>query len=485
MDNEINPVDAKKLSEADLSLLLYRSKIEKARSLLSHLTAAKKNEAFYPPQHPIALQSLEALVKILKELLLEEKQISLNMYEDELFYGDLPLTEESLIYSQFIEECSEREIGSIIFLPDVDFKEVKSFVHLLNEEVEKLNESGGINKAMQAENITHIKVSEVKPLVSKEKEKEELTEEEISQLVRKTHLLAINTIHEIMDNVAANQTPNIQKVKNVVRSMVDLITRDRSALLGLTAIKNYDNYTYFHSVNVLILSLALGSSLPLKKVPLSILGISALLHDIGKVKIPLEIIKKPGPLTSEEWKIMERHPLEGAQILSSIPGLNKTAMIVAFEHHIGFDLSGYPKISPKRSLHLYSKIVEIADAYDAMTTRTYYRAPETPDNALSIMFQLSGSVFDPLLLKVFINMMGIYPIGTLVRLNTKEIAVVYRTNPNDILRPKVKLIRDHEGQDLNGKIVDLTEMDEKKQYIYSIERSLDAEAMKIDVTKYV
>jgi putative nucleotidyltransferase with HDIG domain len=479
------PADIKKLSEADLSLLLYRSKIEKARNVLTHLTTAKKNEAFYPPQHPIAIQSLEALYSILKDCALEEKQITINIYEDELFYGELPLTEESLIYSQFIEECDEREIGSIIFLPDLELSEVKAFIHLLNQEPDALARRGGLPKALQEEKITHIKVSEIKPLVKREEEKKEISEEETNRLAKETYGYAINTIHEIMDSIAQNQTPNVQKAKNVVRSMVDLITRDRQALLGLTSIKNYDQYTYYHSVNVLILALALGSNLPLKKVPLSILGISALLHDIGKIRIPLDIIKKPGPLTSEEWKTVEKHPLEGAEILSSIPGLNKTAMIVAFEHHIGFDLSGYPKISPKRSLHLYSKIVEIADAYDAMTSRTYYRSPETPDNALSIMLQLSGAVFDPLLLKVFINMMGIYPIGTLVRLDTRDIAVVYRTNPNDILRPKVKLLRDVDGNDLAAEITDLTETNEKNQFKRSIERSLDAEAMKIDVTKYV
>lgn len=485
-----DPIDngsaaSKGLSQSDLSLLHYRSQIEKARTILSHLAAAKKNEAFYPPQHPIAIQSLESLHNALKEFLLEEKQIGLNIFEDELFYGELPLTEESLIYSQLIEECEERQVGSIVFLPDLELREVKTFVHLFNLEAEELAQRNGLVHALKAENVTHIKVSEIKPVTRHEEEEKELSEEETGELARATHRYALSAIHEIMDSVAANQTPNIQKAKNVVRSMVDLITRDRSALVGLTSIKNYDEYTYYHSVNVLILSLALGTVLPLKKVPLSILGISALLHDIGKIKIPAEVLKKPGPLTSEEWAMIERHPLEGAEVLSSIPGLNKTAMIVAFEHHIGYDLSGYPKISPKRALHLYSKIVEIADAYDAITSRTYYRSPETPDNALSIMLQLSGAVFDPLLLKVFINMMGIYPIGTLVRLNTKEIAVVFRTNPSDILRPKVKLLRDRDGAEIDARLVDLTETDEKNQYIRSVERSLDPETMKIDVTKYV
>ncbi len=486
MEDSENPLKKEiKLREGDISLAHYKAAVEKARKILHSLVSALKNESYYPPHHPFVAQSLSALHEILKSYLLEGKPIILNFFQDELYYEDVPLPEESLSHAQLIKNFSERDIGSITFQTGVTSSELRIFIHLLNKNPEELSEKGGLIQALAHENVEHIIVGKPQPTPSQKIDTNEgSVEENLRKIAKETYHYALGTIQEITENIKSGQPINVKKAKSTVQLMVDHILQDPYAMLGLANLKNYDYYTFYHSVNVLILSLTLGATLPLKRVPLSILGISALLHDVGKIKIPSEIIKKPGPLTSEEWKIVERHPLDGAEILSEVRGLNKLSIIVAFEHHMSFNQRGYPRLPSPRTPHIFSQIVGIADAYDAMTSQRSYRPPELPDNALKIILQLSNESFDPILTKSFVKLMGIYPVGSLVKLNTGEIGVVYRSNPNDLLHPIVKIILDKNGYLIDPYKFDLSQKKDG-EFEKTITRSLDPEAFKINVNQYL
>ncbi len=282
---------------------------------------------------------------------------------------------------------------------------------------------------------------------------------------------------------------NIKKAKRVVESMVDLILQEEELLVGMTAIKDYDEYTYHHSVNVSILSVALGQRIGMSRKALTELGLVALFHDIGKMEVPPEILNKPTNFDENEWRIIRKHPFWGVRAILRLRGLDVTSVrtaIVAFEHHLNYDMSGYPKVSRPLDLDFYSRIVSLADQYDAMTSsRVYSRVPMAPDKALSIMMERAGTQLDPLLFKFFINMIGVFPIGTLVLLDSRELGLVYGGNTMFRDRPRVLIIIDNSGNRTKGPVVDLTEKGPGGRYLRTIVKTMDPNKYRINLAEYM
>jgi HD-GYP domain-containing protein (c-di-GMP phosphodiesterase class II) len=265
--------------------------------------------------------------------------------------------------------------------------------------------------------------------------------------------------------------------------------QEEQMLISMTAIKDYDEYTYYHSVNVSILSVALGIKLGLNKKKLSELGIAAFLHDIGKVNIPGEILNKVTPFSDSEWAVMKKHPAEGVKTIVTsmkIDPVTIRSAIVSFEHHLNYDGSGYPPVPAPPKLDLYSNIITITDRYDAMTSaRVYERVPKTPEEALRQLQKRAGYDIDPLLLKIFIRLTGVYPTGTMVILDTGEMGVVCRGNSDIADRPMVTLIYDSQGSKGEHVIVDLSEKGPGGNYLRTIKKSLDANKYDVNVTEYI
>jgi putative nucleotidyltransferase with HDIG domain len=256
----------------------------------------------------------------------------------------------------------------------------------------------------------------------------------------------------------------------------------------MTAIKDYDEYTYHHSVNVSILTIALGQRLGLNKKVLTELGMVALFHDIGKIEIPNEVLNKSTNFTDDEWNLIKKHPVWGLKAILKLKGLVMAirSSIVAFEHHLNYNLSGYPSVKHYKELDFYSRIVSVVDQYDAMTSsRVYSRIPLSPDKALSIVMERAGSQLDPLMVKFFINMVGVFPIGTLVMLDSKELGLVYESDLVFPDRPRVLIIIDRNGERVSGPTVSLTEKDEMGKYYRSIVKTLDPNKYKINLAEYL
>ena len=266
---------------------------------------------------------------------------------------------------------------------------------------------------------------------------------------------------------------------------------DESTLLGLTNLRCHDQYTHNHSVNVALLSMALGNRAGYPKIELADLGLAALFHDVGKCAISLDILNKPGEFTKDEWDIMRSHPTEGVLTLVRLRGLSNVPGRMAaasFEHHMNFDYSGYPKLKVSWTQTLASRIVTIADCYDAMTSsRVYRREPMSPPNVLKIMFAKSGQAFDPVLLKLFVNCVGIVPIGSLVRLETGALAVVLKPAQDkaNAERPWVKVISDLEGNPIDdGADLDLSEQDASGNFLHSIIQLVDNAEYRFETSRY-
>ncbi len=249
----------------------------------------------------------------------------------------------------------------------------------------------------------------------------------------RTYGYAMNSLQTLSQKLSAGRYAGIGKAVHMVQNMVDLIMDDDNVLLGLSTIRDYDDYTFTHSVNVAILSVCLGNRIGLSRALLGRLGLSGLFHDLGKIDVPINILNKPGKLDDRELAELQKHSLNSVRrIIRLRASYDKKAEILLppFEHHLKYDLSGYPKTPRKRPLTLLGRIVAIADVYDAITSQRIYRSKFlSPDQALGLMLKGSGTDFDPLLLKVFINMLGVYPLGTILKFDNGEMGMV--TTPPD------------------------------------------------------
>lgn len=251
-----------------------------------------------------------------------------------------------------------------------------------------------------------------------------------------TYSYAMHSLQEVADRLTTNNSASLGKSVQLIQNMVDLIMNDDNVLLDLSTIRDYDDYTFTHSINVSILSLCLGHRIDLSKLSLSRLGLSALFHDLGKIDIPKEIINKPGKLTNKEFIVVKQHSMNSVRrILNLRASYDRKAgiLLAPFEHHLRYDLSGYPKTPRKKPVSLFGRIITIADFYDAITApRIYRKSYLSPDKALGLMLKDSGTVFDPILLKVFINMLGVYPIGTVLLFDNAELGLVAHAPDEDV-----------------------------------------------------
>ncbi|MEE9542374.1 MAG: HD-GYP domain-containing protein [Thermodesulfobacteriota bacterium] len=251
---------------------------------------------------------------------------------------------------------------------------------------------------------------------------------------------------DLLSEVRAGKGIEPGKAKDVVDSMVDSVFNNQDALLSLSRLKDYDNYTFTHSVNVSILALALGRRLNFSRDDLGMLGMGGILHDVGKMLVPDNILNKPGVLTEKEFKEMKNHVTYGVDLLGKSRDIDDKSIYLASQHHERVDGSGYPTGMPGADIHLFGRIGSICDVYDAMTTKRAYGDTPSPAVALKRIYGWKGQNFDPDLVDRFIMCLGIYPIGGLVKLDSGEIGVVRSANRNNLLKPKVLVFQDDEGK---------------------------------------
>ncbi len=278
---------------------------------------------------------------------------------------------------------------------------------------------------------------------------------------------AVTVAQHANENLRRGDRLGARRVRRVTQAIVDHVIREPTSLLALSTIKDYDMYLISHSTNVAILSAMLGLRLGLAKSELGELTLAAFLHDIGKTALPDELVTKPGALTDDEWLDMRRHPQLGALAILEQQHLTPSmmrALRVAYEHHVNYDLGGYPHLPGLTRTSLFSRIIMVADRYDAMTTsRPYRRHNFTPFEAIGYLAARAGTAVDPVVLRYFVEMMGIYPVGTLLRLTNGEVGVV-QAPPGEgsaSNRPVIRLLSDNTEIDLNA-------VDDTGVFIYDI-----------------
>lgn len=240
---------------------------------------------------------------------------------------------------------------------------------------------------------------------------------------------------------------NIDHIVDSARNIVDEIMENSDYLNNMLLVKDFDDYTYQHSMNVGILSSVLGVAVGFSKEDMVNLTAAALLHDIGKIESPLEVLNKKGKLTEKEMEFMKHHPTSGYKILRQNENILSVVRVAVYEHHENVDGTGYPRGIEGSKIHRFAKIIHIADVYDAMISKRPYKAPIHPEDAMAFIMSNSGSMFDPFFADFFLRCVPVYPKGATVYLSNGEKAIVTKNYPEHALRPDIRLF--------NGKNVSL------------------------------
>ncbi len=349
-----------------------------------------------------------------------------------------------------VTEWKKIGIGGVRFEQNIAKNDVENFFIFMASVKPNSENIEEIIKRLKNENLSSIQLLSLAELQKNHSVISEQVRKQFRQAARKTFFRAMSVAKDCMASVAEGQEVNTGKTKRVVHSLIDHITRDESSLIELAAIKDYDDYTYAHSTNVCIYSLTLGVRIGMDRGRLSQLGFAALFHDVGKVKLPQDLIRKPDAFDENDWIQMQQHPLLGAKtILRNMKLDVHTARCArgCLEHHINNDFTGYPQLKfKKRITNLFSKIIAIVDSFDALTSgRLYVKKPIPPDEVLKKMHFQMAVKFDPFLLKVFTNVVGIYPAGSLVLLTTEELALILTNNEKNPAAPYIKIVGNKEG----------------------------------------
>lgn len=270
---------------------------------------------------------------------------------------------------------------------------------------------------------------------------------------------ATATIKNIFTLLREGKSTSTAVVKETVNALLQKVMENEAVMLQLTGIRDIDNYTYMHSIDVCIYSVILGKKLGYEQGPLVELGMGAILHDIGKCKVPMEILQKPGKLTEDEFQEMKFHTLYGGEIIERVYGMNANIANIAYQHHERWDGSGYPAGLSGDKIDPFARIVALADVYDALTSDRVYKKKDLPHNAAEYVFRNSGKLFDPLIVELFINNVAVYAEGTIVLLNTGELgSVMASEEETGSFRQKINVFTNKSGPPvLSPYILDLNQ----------------------------
>jgi len=407
-----------------------------------------------------------------------------------------PYSSGNLLAHLVAEEMAAMDLAGVAFLGPWDDAETARFLELLEDW--RRGKTPADDRADEMETMGIQGITLVDPEAVKPPEEEMLGWDTVTELgelrrrARRTFFHALRCSRWHAGRLASESVPELRRSRQVVHQIIDTLVEEEFSLLALTALKAFDVQTFLHSVNVCILSTALGQRLGLNKRELSELGVAALFHDLGKMTVPKPVLHKPGTFNPAEWEIMRTHPLEGVRTLLRVGKLSDLVikvLLVGLEHHMRYDLTGYPRLGDQWDIGVLSRIVSIADCYDAMTSRRSYEEERLiPHRVMVHMLGRAGKNFDPELMRLFVCLMGLYPVGSLVELTTSELAVVVASDPEDPTYPVVRVVRDPSGQLVDPqelRLVNLAAEGGGSAGNRRILRALDPEDQQLDLAGYL
>jgi HD-GYP domain-containing protein (c-di-GMP phosphodiesterase class II) len=462
------------------------------RDFLVAFYAALRSLKLYPLENAQVQKSLDDLSNAAQFILDREQEIELRVTGEFLFVNSTRLRldlENYASFSHVLGVLRGAGVGLVRAEQGSDRREWTTALALLLNTAAREGEGSRLLELqlkLRGAGVSHIIVE---PALESDLTEDE--QEQRKEQAKRTYQRSVAVTKEVINSVRMGRTASVKKVKRAVQTIVDQVLADESSLVGLSTLRDYDDYTFTHSVNVCIFSIALGKKLGLTKLQLYDLGMAALFHDVGKARVPLEVLNKEGSLNDEDWRVMQAHPWLGVLTLFGLRGYGEVpyrSMITAYEHHMKRDLTGYPKTLRPRTPSIFSRIIAVADGFDAGTSRRVYNTtPLQPDSVLHEMLNSPRRGLDPVVVKAFINLLGIYPAGTMVILDTYELAIVTAANADvsEVHRPMVRIISDQGGSiTYPGFLANVADKDAAGTPLRTIIKVTDPEKYGIRVSDY-
>ncbi len=417
----------------------------KALQLLTLFSGTVKGVSLYPATHPAIRQPLMELYNMLTAELVNESRISWGVIDGLLFFDNHLFNIPSAVIDDLASRMVEKEIGRVVVTSSIRFEDLETFVKLFSV---KGTHFEVLSRQMAESGITGLTLIRhgEENFTTDEDDPEEVSDSGNRQIYNQ----AVSVLQSVSSEIERGRIPDSAQVVKIVDQMADVIMKEPLALIGLAMIRDYDNYTFTHSINVGVLAMSLGAALGLDEQSVRDLGIAGQLHDIGKTLVPKTILNKPGKLSSAELEEMRLHPELGSKIVREMEGLSPYISSIVLGHHLHCNRSGYPEWAKKLHFDRLIDIVAVADTYDAMTTLRAYQHPRSPKKALLEMKAMADTILSGAVVDRFIEMMGTYPVGTFVRLDINEVAIVYRPNPLHEEAPVVRVLFEENGTRLRA-----------------------------------
>lgn len=459
------------------------------RQLIIDFASALRSVRMYPVENAVVQGALAQVAGTVSQLAAAEGEVELRTSREYLFINGSRLRLDLDNYANFsalLAALRGAGIGSLRLVGAATARDWTVLLSFLGAAPSDPDERFDALTARLAD--AKITAFELETIADESAEPDRV---EAKEAAKRTYAQGVAVTRDAINSVRLGQQPNIRKIKRVVQGIVDQILNEETSLIGLTTIRDHDDYTFTHSVNVCIFSVALGRRLGLSRLQLYDLGMAALFHDLGKARVSLDVLNKPEMLSDDEWRMIAAHPWLGVLALFQLREQQEhpyRAMVVAYEHHMKRDLTGYPRSRRTTELAMFTKIVAVADGFDASTSRRAYQAdPWSPADVLLEMRDNPRRGMDPVVVKAFVNLLGIYPVGTLVVLDTYELAIVHAVNPvaDRLARPIVRIVSDALGNlHYPGELFDLAETTPDGAYARTIIKTTDPDRYGIRIGDY-
>jgi putative nucleotidyltransferase with HDIG domain len=406
-------------------------------ALFRGFVSLRRLTGMYPAGHPAIVQKLEEIDDSVQRHLRQAPLLRLDIIHGDVHLDGVSHRQDSEAHGQVVRELSDLGVDSIHIKRGVTRDEL----HALSEFLWQLRDPSGpepMEVRLAKRNIHHISLGRLVPLDTRWKAHDwpDAPTGPLDPAYAETLALTEQTF----EDVSSGKGMNLMTIREIVELLIRKVAGSSAALGQILAVKLYENLTYCHSVNVATLSLLIGRQVGFDAPATAALGEAALLHDIGKTRIPLEVLRKPGALDKRERKMMEAHTTYGAEILVDVDGLRPLTPTVALEHHRAATGGGYPDLEEGALPHLMSQIVAVADIYEAMTGARSYQDPATPEQACLVLARLAGTKLNTALVKAFVNAVSFFPLGSVVRTDRDEVGVVIRTTASEPLHPVIALM---------------------------------------------
>ncbi|HXW04998.1 MAG TPA: HD-GYP domain-containing protein [Vicinamibacterales bacterium] len=405
-------------------------------ALFRGFVSLRRLTGMYPPGHPSIVQKLAEIDDSVQTHLRRQPALHLDIIRGDVHLDGVSYRQDSDTQAMILRELTDVGVDSIHIRRGVTRDELQA----LSEFLWQLRDAPSVEPMevrLARRHILNISLGRLVPLDTRWKTPE--WPDAPTGELDPSYAESLALMERTFEDAASGKGVNLLTVREIVELLIRKVAGSSAALAQILAVKLYENLTYCHSVNVATLGLLIGRQLGFDPAATAALAEAALLHDIGKTRIPLELLRKPGALDKRERKIMESHTVFGAEILVEVDGLKPLTPTVALEHHRGINGTGYPDLEEDVP-HLMSQIVAVADIYEAMTGARSYQEPAPPEKACLVLARLAGTKLNTALVKAFVNAISFFPIGSLVRTDRDELGIVIRTNPNEPLHPVVALL---------------------------------------------